>query len=173
MLLLAFFLATLALLLQMVVLPQISILSYAPFLALSMMRCELKKALWLSALAGMVVDLFSDDPIGLHALNYTLVTGLLFKIKNHFMDDQPLHLSLYTMLISSLSTLLQILLLFLFDRRIPFDRLWILTDLIGMPVADGFYAFIWFATPLFLFDKMKKVWMLFWLKKKKLFRKSP
>jgi len=172
MLVLAFFLATLALILQGIVLPRIAILAFAPFLALAMMRSERKRALWLSALAGALVDLLSDDPMGLHALNYTIVTWLLIRVKNRFSYDQPFHLSLYTVFVSSLSTALQLMLLFLFDRRVPFDGRWFLADLVGMPVIDGLYAFVWFAAPLSLFDKMKRIWVLFWLKRKNLSRTS-
>ena len=33
---------------------------------------------------------------------------------------------------------------------------------------DALYAFVWFAAPLVLFDKMKRMWVLFWLKRKNL-----
>jgi rod shape-determining protein MreD len=171
-LIIAFIMASLALFLQGILLPRIAILAFAPFLSLVMMRCEMGKALWLSALAGALVDLLSDDPIGLHALNYTLVAAILFRVKNHFSYDQPFHLSIYTAFISSLSTALQLMLLFLFDRRVPFDGRWFFADLVGMPVIDAFYAFVWFAAPLSLFDKLKKMWVLFWLKRKNLSRTS-
>lgn len=168
----AFFLATFALILQGILLPRVAILAFAPFLALVMMRCKITHALWLSALAGAIVDLLSDDPMGLHALNYALVTAILIKLKNHFSHEQPLHLTLLTTLTSSLSTVLQLILLFLFDRRVPFDGRWFFTELIGMPVIDGLYAFVWFTAPLSLFEKLKKLWDLFWLKKKNLSRTS-
>lgn len=172
MVIIAFILATIALILQGLLLPRIAILAFAPFLALAMMRCKMKRTLWLSALAGIIGDLLSDDPMGLHALNYVIVTGLLFRVRKHFLYDQPFHLSLYTAFISSLSSALQIVLLFLFDRRVPFDGRWIFADLIGMPVIDALYAFVWFAAPLSLFDKMKRMWVLFWLKRKNLSRTS-
>lgn len=172
MLIIAFILSTIALILQSLVLPRIAILAFAPFLALAMMRYQMKRALWLSVLAGIMADLLSDDPMGLHALNYAITCGLLFKVKKHFLHDQPFHLSLYTAFVSSLSTALQLILLFLFDRRVPFDGRWIFADLVGMPVIDAFYAFVWFAAPLLLFDKLKRMWGLFWLKRKNLSRTS-
>ncbi len=172
MLIFAFFLGAAALILQGIWLPHLVILAFAPYLALAIMHCERSGALWLSMLAGISVDLLSDDPFGVHALNYVIVTSLLFKLKNHFSHDQPLHLTVLTALSSFLSTLLQLALLFLFDRRVPFDGRWILSDLIGMPVIDALYAFVWFAIPLSLLDKLKKMWMVFWLKKKTLSRTS-
>jgi rod shape-determining protein MreD len=168
MLIIAFLMASMALFLQGIILPRIAILAFAPFIALVMMRCEMSRALWMSALSGCLVDLLSDDPIGLHALNYTIVAFILYRVKNHFSYDQPFHLSLYTSFVSSLSTGLQLMLLFLFDRRVPFDGRWFLADFIGMPVIDALYAFVWFAAPLVLFDKLKRIWVLFWLKKKTL-----
>ena len=168
----AFLLALIALALQGILVPRLAILAFAPFLALATLRCKHKQALWLSVLSGAVIDLLSDDPMGLHALNYTLITALLFPFRKHFLYDQPLHLSLFTGLISVLSTILQLALLFLFDRRVPFEGKWVFADLVGMPVIDALYAFVWFAAPLTLFDKMKRMWVLFWLKRKHLSRTS-
>jgi rod shape-determining protein MreD len=162
----AFFLATIAVILQGILVPRVAILAFAPFLALITLRCELNRALWLAALSGALIDLLSDDPMGLHALNYVLVTAILFRFRKHFSHDQPLHLSLCTASISFLSTFLQLLLLFLFDRRVPFNGKWIFADLIGMPVIDALYAFVWFAAPLFWAEKLRTKWVLFWLKKK-------
>lgn len=170
MLIVAFILSLVALVLQGILLPKLTLLAFAPFLALAMIRSSFRKALILSALSGALIDLFSDDPMGLHGLNYTLVTALLFRIKANFSEEQPFHLCLYTALVSSLSTALQLMLLFLFDRRVPFDGKWIFADLIGMPAIDALYSFVWFTAPLSLYDKLKKVWILFWLKKKNLSR---
>jgi hypothetical protein len=89
----------------------------------------------------------------------------LWKIRKAFDPENSLHLSLLTLIGSSLSTGLQMILLFLFDRRIPFNGKWILTDLIGMPVIDAVYAFVWIAAPISLFKYLSRIWMVFWLKK--------
>lgn len=166
MLIIAFALAAIALILQGILVPRLAILAFAPFLALVIMRCKQRRALWLSVLAGSLIDLLSDDPMGLHALNYTLITALLFPFRKHFLYDHPLHLSLFTGLISVMSTILQLILLFLFDRRVPFEGKWVFADLVGMPAIDALYAFVWFAAPLSFFDKLRRMWVLFWLKRK-------
>jgi rod shape-determining protein MreD len=166
MLILTFLLSTLALILQGVLFPHIALLAFAPFLSLSILRCKMTKALWLSALAGILMDLVSNDPIGIHALNYVLVSAFLFRFKKHFLYDEPFHFSLFSALVSSVSTGLQLMLLFLFDRKVPIDGKWTLLDLIGMPVIDGLFAFVWFAAPLSLLQQLKKMGNLFWLKKK-------
>lgn len=155
-----------AVILQGILVPRVAILAFAPFLALATLRCELNRALWLAAFAGSVIDLLSDDPMGLHALNYVLVTAILFRFRKHFSHDQPLHLSLCTASLSFLSTCLQLILLFLFDRRVPFNGKWIFGDLVGMPLIDALYAFVWFAAPLYWIEKFRTKWVLFWLKKK-------
>lgn len=166
MLIFAFLLSLLALILQGIALPHIALLAFAPFLSLSILRCEMGKALWFSALAGVLMDLASSDPIGIHALNYVLVSALLFRFKKHFLYEEPFHLSLLSALVSSVSTGLQLILLFLFDRRVPIEGKWIFLDLVGMPVIDGLFAFVWFAAPLSLIHQLKKMWDLFWLKRK-------
>jgi len=173
MLIFSFLLGTIALLLQCVLLPRLSILAFAPWIALLCMRCPLDRTLWLSALAGAMVDLISDDPMGLHALNYVLTAALLYRFRNHFLFDQPLHLSLFSGLVSGVSTLLQLALLFLFDRRVPFGGRWVLADLVGMPVIDALYAFVWFAAPLALFAWLRRYWVHYWLKRKSLSQTSP
>jgi rod shape-determining protein MreD len=164
----SFLLSLLAWILQGTLLPRIPLFAFAPFLALGMIRRPFPKALGLSLLAGCFVDLLSDDPMGLHALNYVLTTALLYRFRNNFSYDEPLHLSLYTTLLSALSTGLQLLLLFLFDRKVPIAGKWFLFDLIGMPLADGLYAFIWFCGPLALFEKVKRGWILFLLERKQI-----
>lgn len=173
MLIFSFLLGTAALLLQGILLPRLAILAYAPWVALLVLKNPLSQTLWLSALAGACVDLISDDPIGLHALNYTLCAALLYRIRSPFSYDQPLHLSLFTGFISLASTILQWILLFLFDRRVPFEGRWVLADLLGMPVVDALYAFVWFAAPLALFHWLRRIWMVYCLKKKSLSQTSP
>ena len=164
MLLIAFFLSLCALLLQGVLIPRLSILAFAPFLALVIMKQKYNKALWSSAFAGCIMDLLSDNPMGLHALNYTLITAFLFQFRSYFSHDHPLHLSLFTGLISILSTLLQLTLLFLFERRVPFAGRWIFGDLLGMPIIDSFYAFVWFGAPFTLLTNLQKLWKVFKIK---------
>jgi len=169
MLILAFFLATIALFLQAVIFPGVSFLTFSPWIALAILKSkrsdDLWKTLWLTSLVGAFNDLFSDHPLGLHAISYCLSSLLLFRLKNHFLYDRPLHLGLFTALISFLSTQFQLFFLFLFDRRVPFTGKWAIGDWFGMPIADGLFACIWFAGPLFLFSKANRAWIVFWIKK--------
>ncbi|MBU6445781.1 MAG: rod shape-determining protein MreD, partial [Verrucomicrobia bacterium] len=96
MLILAFLLSTIALIFQAIFFPQVALLAFSPFLAIAMLRSSFYQALWLSCMAGAVLDLISNDPMGVHALNYTLVTAVLFDRKRHFSFEEPFHLSLFT-----------------------------------------------------------------------------
>lgn len=169
MLVFAFILAAIALFLQGVIFPGISFLTFAPWIALVILKSKrsthLWKTLWLASLAGVFTDLFSDHPMGLHAISYCLCSLFLFRLKNHFLYEKPLHLSLFTTLVSFVSTQLQLFFLFLFDRRVPFTGKWAISDWFGMPVADGIFAWICFAGPLFLFSKANRLWIIFWIKK--------
>jgi rod shape-determining protein MreD len=158
----AFAMGTAALILQSVLCPHFTLLAFAPWIALVSLSRPFIKTLWLSAAAGAVIDLISDDPMGVHALNYCLTAALLFRYKKHFLHDNPLHLCLYSALVSLSSTLIQIFLLFLFDRRVPFAGKWVLGDLVGMPIADGIYALVWFAAPLILYNKLRRHWSFYW-----------
>ncbi len=159
---LIFFLTTTTLFLQNVLIPKICLFAYGPWIASIILRCHLPKALWLAFLSGAVVDCLSEDPSGVHALNYTIITMLLFRFKTWAFMSNPVHLSLFTVVISFLSTLLQLFLLFLFDRRIPFTGQWAFGDLSLMPIADGIYALTWISLPLFIYKKITQFTSVYW-----------
>jgi len=145
-------------------LPPIKLLAFAPFLAILYNTVTRPTALWIALLCGLGVDLLSSElRLGLHALNYCLTTLLLFKHKRHFFDDKPLSLSLFTLLISAVSTLLQILLIALFEHTLPLSGQLLITDLVIMPLVDAIYAFLWFSCPIMLYLSIKKVqWRALW-----------
>jgi rod shape-determining protein MreD len=144
-------------------LPHVRLLAFSPFLALLYNRSNFTAALWISSLCGLAVDLLSSEfRLGIYALNYSLTTLLLYKQKRHFFEDKPLALSLFTLLISVVSTILQLLLISIFDRALPLSGKLLITDLIIMPIADAIYAFLWFSCPMMLFLHIKKIgWRAF------------
>jgi rod shape-determining protein MreD len=149
-----------------VFLPRVHLLAFSPFLALLYNNTHFIKALWIASLCGLIIDLLSSEfHFGVHALNYCLTTLLLYKQKKHFVEDRALALSLFTVIISIISTLLQFFLISIFDRALPLSGKLILTDLMIMPMADAAYAFIWFTCPLKLFTHIKKIgWRAFYFK---------
>ena len=144
--------------------PEIKLLSFAPFLALLYNRLSLPASLWVAALCGCFIDLLSSEfRLGLHALGYSLGTFLLYHQKRHFFEDKPLAFSLFTLLISSVLTLLELLLISIFDKALPLSTKLLLTDLLLLPAADGCYAFVCFSCPMMLYLHIKKVGLrVFW-----------
>ena len=167
MILLAFFLSAAFLSLQTInpFWAKIPVLAFAPFLALLGLIRTLPKALHWSCSVGILIDLLSYDPFGIHALNYTLSSLFCFRWRRRFCAEIPLQFALYTAFLSGISTLLQTLMLFLFDRRILFQGRWWFTDWPILSVCDALYALIWFAGPLALYRNLRRLWGIYWLKK--------
>lgn len=158
MLSLAFALAIIAFILQTILFPSFILLAFSPWIALVVLKCSFHRCMIYAMISGSILDLFSNDPMGVHALNYTLIALTLYRYKRFFSYEMPLHLGLFTFLVSFTSTLLQIFLLFLFDRRIPFAGEWVFGDLVIMPLADALYAIIWLSYPLKFFEQGRPFW---------------
>lgn len=165
MILFSFLLSMMALLLKITAYPNLPIIPCIPLLALLSLLRPFSKALVIAASTGFIVDLFSADPIGIHALNYTLCILICFRFRSLFSAESPLQLGLYTALYSFISTHLQIALLFLFDRRVEFLGKWWLVQWASLPLIDATYAFIWFAGPLALYHTIHRNWVIYWLRK--------
>lgn len=149
---------------------KIALLAFAPFLAVCLVRG--KAVVWLAMAAGLFVDLLSNDPMGLHAINYAATCILLGGWRRGWCFEQPLHLGLYTAMISWTSTILQGILLFLFDRRVLICGKWALIDIFCMPMIDGLYAVLWLSGPIVLWRTLHYKWGIYWTKKRMLSRIS-
>ena len=137
--------------------PFFSLNPFAPFLAIVYYRAHFSKTLWISFFCGCILDLLSSEfHFGIYTLALTVSSALLFHQKKHFFEDKPLAFSLFTALISSVSTLVQIVFIYLFDRGIPFSFPTFLTDIILLPLMDGLYGFLWFICPMRLYIYVKK-----------------
>lgn len=136
-----------------VVVPQVRLWGFAPFLALLFYRSSFLHALWGAFFCGLVVDCFSSQfSFGLFTLLHVLIVPLLYKQKKHFFEDKPLAFSLYSVLIASCLSAF----LLLFDRQFPLSLKLFFSDLILMPALEGLYAFIWFICPSRLYSFSKK-----------------
>lgn len=161
-----FFLALIFSICGTVFLPHIRLLAFSPFLAILYNKANFIKSLWIASLCGLAIDLLSSEfHLGVHALNYCLTTLTLYKQKRHFFEDKPLALSLFTVIISITSTILQYFLICIFDHALPLSKKLAVTDLIIMPLADAAYAFLWFFCPIRFYIYIKKIgWRAFFLK---------
>jgi rod shape-determining protein MreD len=145
-------------LIQSALFPSISLFAFAPYIALCCMNFSLKKAVWLAALGGLATDLMSSDPLGIHALSATIICAFLHRFRLAVFKDLPLQLCFYTAIISALTIFLELILLFLFDRRLLIAGKSIILDLIQMPLINAAYAFLWFVGPLLLWEWGLNLW---------------
>lgn len=151
--------------LQATIYSELPVLVFAPFLALASLDAKLGSALLWSAGAGFAVDLLSSDLLGLHALTYTLTCLAAGRFRHRFSSEAPTQFAMYTALLSYVATLIQLSLLFLFDRRAPFPGKWFFSEGLGLALIDGAYALMWVAGPFALYRLAHKWWILHWLKK--------
>ena len=173
-LLFAFFLALFFSLWGTALLPQVHLLAFSPFLALLFHRTGLVRSLWIASLCGLIVDLLcSELRLGVHALNYCGTTLLLYKQKRHFIEEKALALSLFTLLISIVSTLLQWVLISIFGQSFSLSGKLLLTDILVLPLADAVYGYLWFTCPMLLYAYIKKVgWRSLYAKAIRFFRSA-
>jgi len=155
MLFLFFLFALLLTLLSPAFAPSFNLQFFVPVLILSYYRKPLVACLWLSLCCGLILDLLaSDHRLGLHALNYCLITLVLYNQKRNFFEDSLTTLPIMTLFFSVLSTGLQVILLVLFEKGLPLTIGWVATDLILLPLCDALYGFIFFTIP-FSFKLLK------------------
>ncbi len=164
----AYILSLIALWLKSVSASTLPILPFAPFLTVVLLKRSLASSFILAAIAGFHVDLLSSDPFGIHALGFFFAILFCHRLRRLFSYDILSQFAIFSSIISVTMTINHLFLLFLFDRRVPFDRLWWLTDWIFFPVLDGLFAIVWFYGPLLAGQKLYRYWMFYWLKKKSL-----
>lgn len=123
-------------------LPKWPLFYLAPSLILLYYQRSRLTCLCAAAGLGLLVDLFSaHSHLGLHAINYCVVTAVLYEQRRHFFADSLSTLPLMTLFFAILSTLLQGGLLYLFEEQSLFSWSWVATDLLLMPALDALYAF--------------------------------
>ena len=142
-----------------------SVLAFSPYLAILYRRSGWIKALWIATLCGLILDLLSTSPFGLHALQMLLVTIFLYRLRIFFVD-KPIGLASYTALISLTSTLFSRFALIVCDLPLPFTLKGFLTDFILMPIGDALYAFLFFSCPFILCQLLRKLYFYFLFIKK-------
>ncbi len=141
------------------------VLPFSPYLAILFRRSQLTKALWISALCGLILDLLSVSPFGIHALTMTLTTACIFRFRVYFID-KPIGLASYTALISLALTIFSRLTLIFYDSGLPFTFKGFVTDFLLLPVGDALYALLCFSYPLILYRLLRKLYFRFLFLKK-------
>lgn len=152
-----FLLALFATLFGTIFFPNIRLVTFAPFLAVSYNRLSFPKTLWLSFGCGLIIDCLSaEQHFGLYALNFVTVSALLYPQRRHFFEDKATALAFFTAVIATLSTTLQLILIHLFDEGMALSWKSYLSDIVGMSILDSIYAFLWFICPMRLYTYIEK-----------------
>lgn len=134
-----------------VVLPQLSLIFFAPFLCLMCYKRPLHTCLWFALGCGLIIDLLAPGlHLGTHAANYLLSTLAVYQLRSRFFEDRPTTLPVMTYLFALVSTFLQVLLLKGMGVPYTLSGLWWLTDVLLLPIADALCALVWFALPAYL-----------------------
>lgn len=130
--------------------PTLRLTFFAPWIVIVFYRKSLLNALWASVLCGIVIDLLASDTLfGIYACNYALTTWILYSYKRNFFEDNLSTLPMMAYFYSILSTLLQVILLYVFQEGLNISWQWIGTDMLLMPALDACYAFLIFVLPGF------------------------
>ncbi|MFA6502367.1 MAG: hypothetical protein WCT85_06230, partial [Parachlamydiales bacterium] len=95
--------------------------------------------------------------------SYFLTSILLYNQKRFF-NDKPINLSIFTVVFSMIFSIFNILLFFIFDKKLALSLKWLVSDIILFPILDGIYTLILFAIPIWLFEKFmvlgfKNLWI--------------
>ncbi|QVL57108.1 MAG: hypothetical protein KFB93_06935 [Simkaniaceae bacterium] len=147
------------------------VLPFSPYLAILYRQSEWLKALWISVLCGLILDLLGASPFGLHALQMLLVTVSLYRMRIYFIN-KPIGLASYTALISLALTIFSRFSLIFYDAGLPFTFKGLVTDFIFMPFIDALYAFLFFSCPLILYRLLRKLYFHFLFLKKETNKKE-
>jgi len=137
--------------------PAYKLFFFAPLIVRLFYLRSWHETLWASCFLGLVIDLLSSHVrFGLHALNYTLTSAFLYSQRRNFFEDSYSTLPVLTCTYSFISTIIQILLLTLFENGVAFSWEFVKIDLLYLPILDGLYAFVCFSLPQMLFGKPKR-----------------
>lgn len=135
--------------------------SFAPALVAIFGKVTFIPSLWIAVCFGTTVDLFSSSyPFGFYALNYTLITCLLYRYRCYFVA-KPIGLCSFTYIFSTFSTALAKVLLLFSKATLPLTLASLATDFFIMPIFDALYAFLCFSCPLICYNFLKKRWFFF------------
>lgn len=137
--------------------PPLRLTYFAPFLILLFYRASFQTCLWSSFLAGLFIDLLTTDTrFGLYALNYTLATAFLYHFKKLFFEDYASTVPCMTAFFCVISTCIQVVLLYAFNKKLIVSWDWVGTDLVAMPILDGLYALFGIMMPLSFMQKINR-----------------
>ena len=144
---------------------------FSPSLVFLYKATAWRQALWIAALCGVMMDLLSTTPFGLHPLQMVLVTLLAYRARIYFID-KPLGLTSYAIFISAAFTCISRFSLIFDDSTLPFTWKGSVTDLLCAIIGDGIYSLFFFSSASFLRKFSQKLSFFFLFFKKKVNKKG-
>lgn len=150
-----FFVGLAATLLMPALYPSLKLFYFIPFLIRSYYLKPLSTCLWFSLLVGLILDLLSANVrFGIYSFNYLLTTYVLYRMKRNFFEDSFIAMPSMTYFFSTISTLIQIVLLLILNRQvIPLSFRFVVTDVFLMPLADTAFTLLVYSFPTLLLGK--------------------
>lgn len=143
-----------AALLMPAIAPKMRLMYFTPLIVIAYYQRSLVNCITLSLCCGLMLDLLAADArFGIHAMNYSLTTLMLYPQRKHFFADKISTLPIMVFFFAVISSFIEIALQYVMQKSPNFTWQWIFCDLILMPAFDALYGFIVFTLPLFLFGK--------------------
>lgn len=140
----AFFLSLLGILFIPPLFPSLQLVFFAPFLTILYYKKDLLGCLWGSLFCGLILDLLSaESRLGLYAINYMLVTMIIYRLKYNFFSDSVTTLPLLTFLFSLVSTILEIVMMIIFDYPLSLKGNWLIHSIFVTPMFSAMYSLIY------------------------------
>lgn len=134
--------------------PSAQLLYFTPFLIILYYKKTFLISLWGSLFCGLIIDLLSSESrLGLYAINYMLATTLIYQLRHNFFPDSVITLPVLTLFFAIVSTILEVIIMIVFDHPLTLHGHWIFNNIIILPVLNAIYAFAVFVLPSLLFSK--------------------
>lgn len=134
-------------------LPNLHIATFAGLLTIIYTRCSYPISLWVSLFVGFYFDLMASKlPLGFYSLSYCIAATLVYRYRRFFLLEKWWIFPLYATVFSFASTLVQIILLAIFNAKVPIHFMMIVSDLAIMPFIDAFFTLCFFTFPYAVFN---------------------
>jgi len=128
--------------------PGIHLMTFAPLLTYVYARYSYAGSLWSSFLVGLYFDLMASKlPLGFYSLSYCIAATLIYRYRRFFLVEKWWIFPMYSAIFSFATTVVQIILLALFNAKVPIGFSMVLSDLLIMPIIDALFALIFFNIP--------------------------
>lgn len=140
--------------------PKVRLVFFAPLQAFLFIRYSFIFSLWLSLGMGLFLDCASTSfPFGMHTILCVAIVFFLYSRKKHFFEEKIFSWVLYSSLLSSLYTALLFFCNLLMSLPPPLSLRSIFSDMVIMAIIDGIYTLIWFKLPMYIMNRVHRVFV--------------